>query len=214
MMTRLTVVVAATLLASSIATLDAPSVSAAGPNQDGQLATLLGVLSQEEIALGRLAQGRASPQVQQFAQSMVADNQRIVDQLRKFHPAGPMDRLGPADAPRPKPESGDGLDYLELHRSVAAKFVDGLTRELRTWEGRAFDRAYVVTMAVFHVSGRGGVGNVPRASLARAGPLHQADPGSRPRSPRDVQDPSAGIARALGPPSPEAAPGGPESSPQ
>jgi putative membrane protein len=151
-MTRLTIVVAATLLASSIATLNATSASAAEPNQDGQLATLLGILSQEEIALGRLAQERASdPQVQQFAQSMVADHQRIVDQLREFHPAGPIDRLAPADAPRQKPESGDGLDYLELHRSVAAKFVDGMTRELRTREGRAFDRAYVETMAVFHV---------------------------------------------------------------
>ncbi len=110
MMTRLTIVVPAPLPASSIATLDTTSVSAAEQNQDGQLATLLGVLSQEEIAPGRLAQGRASdPQVQQFAQFMVADHQRIVDQLHEFHPAGPIDRLAPADAPRRKPESGDGL---------------------------------------------------------------------------------------------------------
>jgi hypothetical protein len=73
MMTRLIIVVAATLLANSIAIFDATSASAPEPNQDGQLATLLGILSQEEIALSRLAQKRASePQVQQFAQSFQA----------------------------------------------------------------------------------------------------------------------------------------------
>ena len=126
---------------------------------DAQIAAVLNVGNQEELAISRLAEQKASNQdVKDIARDMVKAHSQLWQQLNQVAAAG---GLGTQTAEEQRPAqtqqtqrqtqqarqqqtmAGGGLNFVAIAEQMGQECTKSLTREFQDKQGAHFDKAYV-----------------------------------------------------------------------
>ncbi len=148
------------------------NMHAAVNSTDSQLAGVLVVDNQGEIALGKLAEQKTSNKdVKQFAEMMVKDHTDFMQQLEKFartqgqsanagtnmppatgvqqQAAGNTDRALPGAMTQPM--GGENLNLVQLKQEIGQKILQMTQQDLEQKSGSEFDKCYIGGQVGAHV---------------------------------------------------------------
>jgi predicted outer membrane protein len=176
---RPTVISLAALAMTACQSLRADTPSASEGNLDQHIAACLLLGNQEEIAIAEFAQERASsPQVKQFAQTMVEQHQQAIEKIKQAAPqlaslnvklqatagsatpgregATPRaDEPGRTGSEPGATTAGQGVansPMFALARDAAQECLNLTTKELSEKQGAEFDKAYMGQQCGAHIA--------------------------------------------------------------
>jgi predicted outer membrane protein len=144
-------------------TVNKPVAGTNDQSADHQIAGLLAIGNQEEIALARLALERVqNDDVKQFAKMMIDDHSKVLKELQKVAPeATQQASLGEANdrvAARDRTEAATkrtasraaGFDPIEVHKQIAQRCLESARKEFADKQGAEADMCFMGTQLVLH----------------------------------------------------------------
>jgi predicted outer membrane protein len=153
----------ATGQAGQARTANKPVGGAAAQSADHQIAGLLAIGNQEEIALAKLASERVeNEEVKQFAKMMIDDHTKVLQQLQKLAPdAAQQARLSQGEdrvaaqnrndtATERTASRNAGFDPIEVHKQIAQRCIESARKELADKQGAEADMCYMGQQLVLH----------------------------------------------------------------
>lgn len=135
-----------------------------GHSPDQVLATCVAIANQEEIAIAKFAQEKAkNPEVREFAQMLVKDHQQFLQKLQPWAAEATRDgylmdrdtrspggdqrsssiRQGTIQQTAAKPELGQPLNFVALHRELAENCIQQTKMEMSKKDADKFDECFI-----------------------------------------------------------------------
>jgi hyperosmotically inducible periplasmic protein len=118
-----------------------------GNMTDAQLAAMLLIDNQNEVATARLAEQRTKDaEVKKFARKMIEDHSKFIEKLRPLagqYASIAANDVGSGRATTAQRNRGESLDIVQLKQQLGQKCLESTHKELKSKEGTKFDHCYV-----------------------------------------------------------------------
>ncbi len=143
---------------------------AARQNSDQTLATCVAIANKNEVSLAQFGKDKAeSEEVKEFAAMLIKDHQALLQKLQKFTPEAASSSARSEDTTaqaggvqpaagtarntaggiqqtagtQPAAQSGQGVDFVQLHREIGQQCLASTKKKLSEKEGKEFDQCFL-----------------------------------------------------------------------